>query len=348
MNIFYNLSDPDVEKFLTKWFSGGQHQFGQFRNYIHFDLDGYKKFIIKCLTEREPAFHSVQSKAKIEKLFWEFDIKAEIKNVNYFSPELNIAWDQAIKLALKIISLGAKPLIIYSGRRGFHVWVYTPKLGFNEENEAYGRRLYKRIIFDILESEAEFPDLDKTPMHVNALARIPFSFHQKTLNQVVPLTIKRKPYVPNLDDFINSKLPDEYIMNEISDLSHDVGQINGKDFKSSKIKDWNIRPCVIDAFISEKSHNSNLAFLLDSLYAGKTNEELHIIFKNTGENYDYEKTEYQINYARNKIKDGLKPASKATLKEWGICNDCGLCGPPRYDKFIESFKYDGNTSNNIK
>ena len=325
----YSLDDPQIKKFLVDWFSEDKYQLGQFRNNSASSIDGYINFIKNTFLGGEPAFQSVQPRATIEKLFWEFDCKDEIKDINYDSQGLDYIWIQVLKLCNKIELLNAKPLIVYSGRRGFHVWVYTFMIKANKTSEKKAKMLYKELIYGILDDMNDFPSLDTLPMHVNALARIPFSFHQKTGNQVIPLTKNREPFIPNLKEY-KEKIISKEIMGKYACL------VNKKLEKQSipvEITDWEIRPCVREMFLKNMGHHVNLAFVLDAIYTGMSDEEIHGWFKIAHEDYDEYRTHYQIEYQREQIKEGLKPPSKETLKRWGICNECGQC-----DKFVNPWK----------
>ena len=144
----FSLDDPDVERFLTFWFANGEHQFGRLRDQKCSTLEEYKKFIKVCYLQGKPAFHSVQPKLKIEKLFWEFDTKIEGKKFTYDSPLLDGVWEQALKVADKVKEKNGNPLLVYSGNRGFHVWVYVQSeevLSFEVEEAPFGKKLYKRF-----------------------------------------------------------------------------------------------------------------------------------------------------------------------------------------------------------
>jgi len=310
----YSLDNPDVKLFLADWFSGGKYQFGQYRNKHPSNLEQYIKFIKTSYLKGEPAFQSVQPMATLEKCFWEFDTKLDIEDINYDCSELDYIWLQTLKICKNIEDLGAKPLIIYSGRRGFHVWVYTCNIPYNKQNERKGRMLYKEMVFNILEDD-KFPDIDTLPMHVNALARIPFSFHQKSGNQVVPLTKDRKPFIPNLKEYREKHISKEYMNKMAIIVDEKLKNLS----KPGKFVNWKIRDCIMNAFLNNKSHYANLAFVLDAIYAGKSDKEIHGMFTVVeGENYDYAKTQYQIDYQRERVQEGVKPPNTETLERWGI------------------------------
>ena len=332
----YSLDNPEVKLFLADWFSGGIYQFGQYRNKHASKLEEYINFVKTSYLKGEPAFQSVQPMATIEKCFWEFDTKNEIESVNYNCPELDYIWIQTLNLCKKIEALGGKPLITYSGRRGYHVWVYTyKKIKYNKYNETHGRMLYKEMVFNMLGKKEDFPDVDTVPMHVNALARIPFSFHQKSGNQVLPLTKDRKPFIPKLQEYRENYIPKAFMESMAAIVEEKMKRIaNSEDFG-----DWDIRKCVLKAFLTNVGHYANLALVLDAIYAGKSDKEIHeLLSVGEGENYDYSKTQYQIDYQREKVAEGVKPPSMETLKRWGICYDCGECKRTKISPWLKREK----------
>ena len=84
---------------------------------------------------------------------------------------------------------GANPLIFWSGRRGYHVYAHVFNRTFKIDEEERVRKFYKDMIFDVIGDGKLYPDFDRLPTHINALCRMPFSYHQKTLKQVIPLSL---------------------------------------------------------------------------------------------------------------------------------------------------------------
>ncbi len=336
----FSLDDPKVESFLSKWFQNGEFQWGQYRYYHHPEgLEEYKQYIKESFLEGEPAFHSVAPRLKIERLFWEFDTKFESKKFSYDSSLLDDIWNQAIKLALKIAEHGGMPLLTYSGNRGFHCWVYardTP-FEFSPDQEIFAKNFYKGLLFDIMENPDEYPDFDRHPTSLNSMARVPFSFHQKSGNQVVPLTMEREPYIPNLDDFINSSLDPSFLLQTFNALI--LKNEKRKSKREKTFKNTGIRSCIITAVMESKDkkvpHNVRLAWILDAIFADYSDEDMHVFFKSTTNDYVYDRAQYQINYQRAAVDNGMLPVNTETLKRWGIYKDSAKVHE-RWDRFMKS------------
>jgi len=135
----FPLRDLKVSQFLEQWFSDGEHQFGQQRSHYFDNIDDYISFIKYCYTSKKPCFHSVSPKMRLSKMFWEFDHDDKNANVTHSSQHFDIVWEQVKRLVLRISLKGAKPLITYSGNRGFHVWVYIKSEPINFESEEQER-----------------------------------------------------------------------------------------------------------------------------------------------------------------------------------------------------------------
>jgi len=322
----FSLNDEKVKNFLQDWFILGEHQFGKYRNQVYRDLDGYIEFIKKCREEKIPAFTSIQPVLKVTNLFFEFDYNIDMDNYSYDMSELDGVWIETLILVKKLKKLGAKPLIFYSGRRGYHVYAYVFNQKFKAELELRVRKFYKDMIFGIIGDGKLFPNFDKLPTHINALSRMPFSYHQKTGNQVVPLTENRKPYIPDVfNDYrcypINESWVYALLENRVYNFGEEEEDKNKN--KPEDFKNFKIRSCIQKQMLINPDHYQRLAFLMDAIYAGMPDEGIHDFFRMTCDDYNKRKTQYQINYSRRKAKQGIRPCTCEKLKEWGICdNSC--------------------------
>ena len=327
----FNLDDQKVEEFLTLWFSGGDHQFGQSRTKSLNSLEEYKQFIRDCKERNSPAFQSIQPVLKIEKFFWEFDTTQKVDKFSFDSSELSFMWIQALSLAKRLKNLGILPLITYSGKRGFHIWAYIDIMNFLPDQEPLARVFYKKVLFQLMGDPNLYPNFDRLPTHLNALARIPFSYHQKTGLQVVPLTLERVPYIPDVYELMKNPVPQDIC---IKAFDWGIGKVEDNKLKraaSSKSffdERREVRKCILSALEKDASHSARLAYLLDAIFSEDPIEPLIIrdkrvhLFMSRFSDYEDSKTQYQIDYAREAILNtGLRPSTCETLKRWGICNE---------------------------
>jgi hypothetical protein len=259
---------------------------------------------------------------KISKLFWEFDHDDKNQKIeSHDSEHLDKVWEQTKSLVIRLSLIGAKSLIVYSGNRGYHVWAYiksTPIKFESSEQERFARVVYKNMIFNVFDDVEKYPNFDRIPTHINSLARVPFSYHQKTKLQVVPLTLDREPYIPNIQEFIDSPISRDY---RLKCMNEGLTQAN-RNYKKVEITDWKIRPVIKMLMAANPDHNVRLAFLLDAIYAGMTDDEIQGEFKRyCPHDYNQFKTQYQIEYQREAVKSGVRPVSYDTLIRWGVVKE---------------------------
>ena len=319
----YDLDSEYVKDFLKEWFNGGNRQLGIKRDIHTDDFNVIMRYIKQCVLKGEPAFHSIQAQRTITKIFWEFDFDTKFEGVKYNSPELIPVWDEAMRLVKRLKKAGATPLITYSGNRGYHVWVYIEdKIGtFTAKTENVGRTLYKALVYQFLGDRDTYKYFDRVPTNVNTMARIPFSYHQKTGNQVIPLDENRNPYYPKVSDIKDNALPVEFAKTKLPGIIREIARLNAlrESMKDKPKGESKVRPYVLEAMYDPKAtHNTRLAFVMDAIYADYSDEDIHKIFEETVEHYDYDKTQYNIDYQRRRAEEGMRPTTNKTLSEWGI------------------------------
>jgi hypothetical protein len=317
-----DINNPDVAKFLDQWLKGNR-QFGKKRNHSPRSLSEYIDFIEMCKDEGLDAFVSINdTRAIIDKVFWDFDIHKDSDTIpedpRYNSPEFDAIWRETLILNERIKSLGVKPLIVFSGSKGYHVWICTNLMKFNKGNAPRGKKLYKQIHLDILGDLEYYPHYDNHPKAVSGLARIPFSFHPITGRQVLPLTENREPYIPDYSEFDEKKLQNEFIL--------DVWNTIPKNQNRYKInysnKHWQIRTCLLEGMkVENPSHKVRLGFVTEAIVKGMSDEQIHTYFEG-GSNYDYDKTQGFIEGQREYVADGGLPYNTKTLKDYKICRNC--------------------------
>jgi len=319
----YDLDSVYVKQFLKSWFNGGNRQLGIKRNIHTDDFGVMMQYVKQCVLKSEPAFHSIQAQRTITKLFWEFDYDTKFEGVKYDSPELTPVWNEALRLVENLKNAGARPLITYSGNRGYHVWVYIEDgIGtFDVNTENVGRILYKALLFQFLGDPDTYKYFDRVPTNVNTMARIPFSYHQKTGNQVIPLDENRNPYHPMAFELRKNALAVEFAKTKLPGIITEICRLNAlrESRKDEPKGESKVRPYILEAMYSPKAtHNTRLAFVMDAIYADYTDEEIHKVFEEAVKNYNYDKTQYNIDYQRRRAEEGMRPTTNKRLSEWGI------------------------------
>jgi len=303
--------------FLGQWFglAGGREVGTPERAYI----DNYKDLIAiieECKQRLLPCYLSVQPyrgrnrPCALERLFFEFD-----------SEDLERAWRDAVALAEALRRFyDVEPLLVFSGRKGYHVYAFLAKTVQFEPNQLdLAKQAYKELQLRILKG-LNLPTLDKTALgDVKRLARCPLSIHEKTGSLCVPVTLERKqPFIPlDLDAY---RTLDPSLLTPIIKELKDKGKLQSAPAKPNlKIKNGRIRPCIQAAL--EKpleggaGHLMRLAIAREFLNAGYSVDEIVPLFRNQSD-FKPEKTRYYVEHA---AKHPTKPFTCRKIRELGYC-----------------------------
>jgi hypothetical protein len=317
-----DLDSKYVRDFLQLWLNEGDRQYGLKRNVYPENFEEVITYIKRCIMYEEPAFHGVQAKLGIDKLFWEFDVDVKFDNPTHDSPELDLVWGETMRLVKRVKAAGGKPLMFYSGNRGFHVWVYSGLQGYSfKDRPDVGKRMYKVMLFDILGDKKEYEYFDRVPTNVNSMARIPFSFHQKSGNQVVPIDENREIFYPDLQEYIDNPLDNDFVMDCFTKARHDV---EARKLAKDKRKDFvytgerKIRMAIRKALEKDPFHLARLAFVCDAVMTQMTDDQIHADLSQYIDDYNMEIVQYHIDRQREAVADGMLPPSNRTLEDWGI------------------------------
>ena len=156
--------------------------------------------------------------------------------------------------------------------------------------------------------------------------------------------MERKPYLPNINLFIESQINQSYIQEQFKKAGRKLIERTKRAYDINFDK-RNIRPCILDSMKVAPSHYGRLSLVVDAIYCKMSDDEIHNLFETLDpEKYDYDKTQYQIGYSRDQVAEGLLPVSMKTLQGWKICTDCGICKPKAKYKHVWN---DGNDSANL-
>jgi len=264
-----------------------------------------------------PAFTSVQPyKARgelfgLEKLFYDFDSKGE----------LNKAWKDASTFLLALEKYySVKPLIVFSGQKGYHVYVFLSNCVLMPTfHEGFLKNLYGDVQKRILKG-LNFETLDKGVIgDIKRLSRVPYSIHEKTGKLCQPLNLNREPIqVSSLDEYRENGLPTKLLEvcgSEILKREKQQTYHRKTFFKHS----GKIRPC-LEAALSlslnkGEGHKMRLAIATEYLNKGFSVPQIVDLFHSQVD-FSEEKTRYFVEDAQKK---GYKPFKCATIRELGYC-----------------------------
>ncbi len=188
----------EFKEFLIKWFAGvydrtmlskkswGRDYGHPQRSFYTIELiDKLETTILKDQKRSRPCFLSVNyykgnvgrpgEPVALEKLFFDID----------YPGNLDKAREETRRLVDSLLSY-CKPLIVFSGSKGYHVYCY---IGVPIEGSKYFLKSVLELLLDELKIlELSLRSLDeKVIKDISRLSRIPYTFHDKTKKQVVPL-----------------------------------------------------------------------------------------------------------------------------------------------------------------
>ncbi len=303
-----------LEDFWCEWFSV-EYGFGRevFQDKTRVFIDSYRRFkeyVEWCKATRSPCWMSVQPfKARnqvftVEKLFFDFD------------GFLIKAWKEASTFAQHLKQYyGVEPLIIFSGRKGYHVyvWLESPQ-HFTENKEA---KAFYATAQRLLLKGLKFETLDMQVLgDIKRVSRVPYSIHEKSLNPCVPLTLAHAPLlISNLKGFRERGLQAHFIKICLK-------QMEKADKRRLVLLHKNVkgvRPC-ISAALNQRlegqgGHLMRLAIAVEHLHVGMKPSEIAPLFQSQSD-YDYEKS---LSYVEDAQKRGYKPFKCKTIQALGFC-----------------------------
>ena len=302
------------EQFLLDWFGTEGREIGCPERFFTADPKELLRLIQDCCGKLKPCYMSVQPyKARdqpcaIEKLFFDFDSQDPIE-----------AWKDASRFAETLKRFyKVEPLIVYSGRKGFHVYVFLEKTVEFELDQASVAKSVYSALQERLAMGLELHTLDESVIgDIKRLARVPFSIHEETGSFCYPVNWDRQPIIPeNLDTYrtLDSALLTS-IIKEIKTRWKFSATSQPKFSGNMK----GIRPCIEAALHSQLTggtgHLMRLAVAREYLAAGCSINEVVSLF--SGQNdFNPEKTRYYVQYAQ---RNSAAPFKCATIRKLGYC-----------------------------
>ena len=257
------------------------------------------------------------------------------------APSLITAKKVALKLCSILNDLDLQPVIVFSGRKGFHVYAFfTAK----QMNKAFARCITRLLC---LELTKELPEKKFVDTHffgnIRGMLRVPNTLHSSH-HYAIPLTqeeltrydimdiVRRARSVRDIDEIERDDrtvidIADEVQIQTIRHTNNnysiqgaeDVGEI-GMDI----IREL-VRECVIDELLtsSEPAHILRFDFVSELMCAGFSEEDvlgIFIRYFSFWDDFDIEETRYQIHHI---FQHKYLPLSCSKLREYVRCRRCG-------------------------
>jgi len=277
--------------------------------------DDFHTYITECSKKRLPCYISVQPfyrrnvVAQIEKLFFDFDAAGKIQK----------AWEEAKQFALLLKThYNVEPLLCFSGRKGYHIYVYLQKpIKLDESQQHFAKQFYSRAQYMLLKG-LHFEILDMQVLgDIKRLARVPYTIHEKTGFPCIPISLQHTPLlIESLMGFRTHGLSEQFVKVCMNSVAHKSAPI-GKSLKKKYSK--GIRPC-IEAALNQQLNGPNghlmrLAIAREYLAAGLAVMEVVGLFRSQRD-FDAEKTRYYVEYA---CKNPGRPFKCETICKLGFC-----------------------------
>ena len=302
--------------FLLEWFGFEGRELGKPERYFSSDPEDMFALIKESVEFRKPAYMSVQpyrgldQPYAIEKLFFDFDSEGD----------LDRAWSDVVKFSDSLIRFyEVRPLIVFSGNKGYHVYVFLDRIYSFEE---IGLEAAKQIYLEMQRILLRGLDL-KTLDHqilgdLKRLSRIPFSLNEKSGNLCLPIDLNRRFYVPSgLLGFQAYSLSEDFVKKACEAAKERMMLKPLHRRTAFRLKECGeIRPCVkhlIDLAQRgvELPHIHRCIILFEMLAKGYSDQDIHAVFSSQRD-YSPKKTQYFIDQAR---KRGYKPFTTKRILE---------------------------------
>ena len=280
----------------------------------HIDLINY---LYECTWKNTPAYLSVQpynardQPSALEKFFFEFDCER--------NPYL--AWKDAVMLAKTLKTYyDADSLLVFSGRKGYHVYVYLrDPIYFDSTQFELAKLAYKELQQRLLKG-LDLKTLDiKVIGDLKRLARVPFSLHEKSGKMCQPVDLQGKPSVPDVTQLRERGLDPELLRPVLKHVKQLLKALEKTREVHPTRKIKGVRPCITEALKMPleggSGHLMRLACAIELLHTGLTVNEVASYFKNQAD-FSLEKTRRYIEHAQ---KRGYKPFRCETIRALGYC-----------------------------
>jgi len=320
--------------FFEEWF--GRHAGREvWRQDIHDRqfIDRYEEleyYVQYCMEMGIPAWVSVQPFQErdvpfgLEKLYFDFDCKEDLSR----------AWKDAKAFSEAVAQFyNAKPLLLFSGNKGYHVYIFLARtVYFQLWRTEFVKEVYEELQQKILKG-LKLPRLDKGVIgDVKRLARVPYSFHEKSGKQCAPVDLEGNPITvetlePYRENGLDTKLLETICKEVVAKKKWQEIRAQGRKSHRFDKTSGRVRAC-IEAALSlplhtGAGHKMRIAVAAEYLHRGASVDQVVELFKSQVDFGDGSKTRY---YVQDIARKGYKPFRCETIRELGFClsSDCPL------------------------
>lgn len=298
------------EAFWRSWFGllGGREVGSPYRRFIP-DTETFLPFLSDCSRSRLPCYMSVQrysginTPCTLEKLFFDFDCKN--------NPEKAITEAQDFAEKIKRF-YGAKPLLVFSGAKGCHVYLWVHGLEFLPAHIPLVKEAYRRLQLKVLKG-FHYETVDPQPLgDLARLARVPYTLHEKSGRLCEPLTVAQ-----DLEEYRRNGLPGPLLKTTLQEAKLALQALEERKTRVTPFRGATGVRRQVRALIEKAQrgvrleHQERLAIVCELISAGKSDGEIVQVFL-AQDDFNESKTRYFVEHAR---KRGYQPFRLKTLQE---------------------------------
>jgi len=241
----------------------------------------------------------------IDRLFFDFDCKEKVR----------YALDDALSFTNSLVKFyNISPLIIFSGKKGYHVYVWLEQPVEGPPNHLAA--LYK-LLRDLLVKGRKYRTLDAQAADITRLTRVPYSKHQVTGALCVPVDPDLEPY--KLYPGFSETLRENGISSKIVQVAERQLYRPRPEPHMYRGQKGKPRPC-IEAVLGAKSIHDPLHLMkvaaVAELHADGVGADEIITHFSKMDGFNEDRTRYFVEHS---IKRGYKPFRCTTIQKLGGC-----------------------------
>lgn len=312
--------NEETEKFIREFFGDVGREAGLPQRYFIRTVEEFFEFFeftviehLDCHLSVNP-FDERNSIFGIEKLFFDFDAET-----------LDLAYKNMMSISWRLKNMGAETLKSFSGRKGYHLYIYLPEILKMPKSSA---KIFNRLMLNKIREKINVDYLDAAcTKNVACIARTPFSVHPGSSKQCKVL------FGNAYNELMKAKenpLPKEIIDEVLEEVKVQIALQEARRLKASRTPNWRkggygVRKCILDALADHNvvgggDHMNRIAFVVEAQHAKWKQELIESKFAN--------RPDFNPQITREKVEDvlgrGYYRFSCVTLDDLGICkNQCG-------------------------